>query len=170
MGMPHETQAVIVGTAEELARVRQLSRLARLMDSAISIPGTSVRIGVDPLIGLIPGLGDFVGALISGYIVLAAAKLGVSRLVLGRMFLNLVIDQLAGTIPLLGDFFDVGWKANIRNVALLEDAMSRRALDVRNTTEAKRAISFVLVATFLTLFAVVSLCTVLVTIFALRLL
>lgn len=170
MGMPQETQAVIVGTAEELARVRQLSRLARLMDSAISIPGTSVRIGVDPLIGLIPGLGDFVGALISGYIVLAAAKLGVSRLVLGRMFLNLVIDQLAGTIPLLGDFFDVGWKANIRNVALLEDAMSRRALDVRNTTEAKRAISFVLVATFLTLFAVVSLCTVLVTIFALRLL
>lgn len=98
----------------------RLRALARLLDSSARVPGTNIRFGLDSLIGLIPGVGDVTGAALSGYIVLAAARLGVSPAVLTRMLLNLGLDTLVGTIPLLGDLFDVGFRANIRNVALLD--------------------------------------------------
>jgi hypothetical protein len=103
--------------AGETERVRSL---ARLLDSAIRIPGTGIRFGLDSVIGLIPGVGDLTGAAMSSYIVLAAARLGVPPSVLTKMVLNLGVDTLVGTIPLLGDLFDVGFKANTRNAALLE--------------------------------------------------
>ncbi len=102
---------------QETEKVRSL---ARLLDTAIRIPGTNIRFGLDSILGLIPGLGDVSGAALSGYIVLSAARLGVPRAVLGRMVLNLGVDTIVGTIPLLGDLFDVGFKANVRNAALLE--------------------------------------------------
>ncbi len=97
-----------------------LRALARLMDSAVAIPGTNIRVGLDSVIGLIPGVGDFAGAAMSGYIVLAAARLGVPTPVLVRMVANVAVDGVVGSIPLLGDLFDVGWRANLRNTDLIE--------------------------------------------------
>lgn len=100
--------------------VRHARTLARVLDSAFSIPGTRIRFGLDPILGLIPGGGDVAGAALSGYIVLIAARLGAPPAVLGRMLLNVLIDTVVGSVPLLGDLFDVAWKSNLRNVALLE--------------------------------------------------
>ncbi|MGE5144816.1 MAG: DUF4112 domain-containing protein [Acidobacteriota bacterium] len=101
-------------------RVERLQRLARLWDSAIRIPGTQVRVGLDPLVGLVPGLGDAAGALVAAYIVLEAARCDVPGATLLRMLANVAIDALVGTVPVLGDIFDVAWRANLKNVALIE--------------------------------------------------
>lgn len=100
-----------------LARAR---RLATLLDAAVGIPGTRFRFGLDSLLGLVPGGGDVAGALLSGGVVLAAARLGAPPSLLLRMLGNLAVDALLGTVPLAGDLFDVAWKANLRNVRLLE--------------------------------------------------
>ena len=102
------------------AEADRVRALARLLDSAIRIPGTNIRFGVDSIIGLVPGVGDITGAALSGYIMLAASRLGVPPAVLGRMLLNLGLDTLVGTIPVLGDLFDLGYRANVRNAALLD--------------------------------------------------
>ena len=106
---------------DEAARVRAL---ARLLDSALKIPGTGVTIGLDSIIGLVPGIGDLAGGVMSGYIVLASARLGAPPAVVMRMILNLVIDTLVGSVPLVGDLFDVGYRANLRNAALLDDHLA----------------------------------------------
>ncbi|MGH7465020.1 MAG: DUF4112 domain-containing protein, partial [Longimicrobiales bacterium] len=95
-------------------------RLAWLLDDVIRIPGTNLRFGIDPLLGLLPGGGDLAGAVLSGYIILAAARLGAPSSVLIRMSGHVILDALAGTVPLFGDLFDAGWKANRRNVELLQ--------------------------------------------------
>lgn len=102
---------------DEASRVRAL---ARMLDSAIRIPGTGVTLGLDSIVGLVPGIGDFAGALMSGYIVLASARMGVPAPVVMRMILNLGVDTLVGSVPVLGDLFDVGFRANLRNAALLD--------------------------------------------------
>jgi len=94
--------------------------LATLLDSALRIPGTPWRVGLDPLFGLIPGAGDLVGAALSGWVLVLAARAGASRGLLLRMLGNLAVDALLGAVPFLGDLFDAGYKANVRNVALLE--------------------------------------------------
>ncbi len=101
-------------------RHRNIQRFARLLDSSIRIPGLDVRIGLDGLLGLIPGIGDTLGALLSSSILAEAARLGAPRSVLLKMAFNIAIDALIGTIPILGDLFDFAWKANLRNLALLE--------------------------------------------------
>jgi len=106
--------------SSELDRAAGVRALARLLDSAVGIPGTKLRFGVDALIGLVPGLGDMAGAALSGYIVLASARLGAPTPVLVRMILNVAIDAVVGSVPLLGDLFDVGWRANTRNTTLLD--------------------------------------------------
>lgn len=105
---------------DDTAADRRLDRLARILDSAVRIPGTELRVGLDPLIGLIPGLGDAVGALLSSYIVTEAARLGAPRVLLYRMAGNVALEALVGAVPVLGDAFDVVWKANERNVRLLQ--------------------------------------------------
>jgi hypothetical protein len=97
----------------------RLELLARLMDSAFHIPGLGIRFGLDALIGLIPGFGDTATSLISLYILNAANRYGVPRVMLARMALNIAIDFVVGSIPFVGDIFDVYWKANQKNVALL---------------------------------------------------
>lgn len=124
-----------LGTAEEFAEVAKLQRLARIMDSAIVIPGTEIRIGWDPVIGLIPGFGDAASAIVSCYIVLKSAKLGAPPIILLRMLINIIIDALLGIVPFIGDLFDVAWKANVRNVDLLERAISARQLSPRSIQE-----------------------------------
>ena len=94
--------------------------MARVLDTAIRVPGTNMRFGLDALIGLVPGIGDVVGAGMSGFIILTAARLGAPTTVLLRMLANVGIDALVGTVPLAGDIFDAAWRANTRNTALLE--------------------------------------------------
>ena len=97
-----------------------LNSLAKLMDSQFKIPGTNIKFGLDALIGLVPGAGDFVTFLISGYMIAVLASNGASGFVLARMVLNVVIDSVFGAIPILGDIFDVAFKANQRNVKLMQ--------------------------------------------------
>ncbi|HLZ46422.1 MAG TPA: DUF4112 domain-containing protein [Gemmatimonadales bacterium] len=101
-------------------RFTRLVRFARLLDAGIRIPGTNVRFGIDPLIGLIPGAGDAAGAVLAGWILVEAFRMGASRATLVRMAGNIAIDASLGTVPVIGDIFDFAWKANLRNVALLE--------------------------------------------------
>jgi len=99
----------------------RLNRLAWLLDSSIPIPGTGLSIGLDALIGLFPVLGDLIGVALSSYIIKEAHALGVSRAILTRMAFNVAVEGLAGLVPFAGDLFDAGWKANQRNVRLLND-------------------------------------------------
>ena len=122
-----------------------LRALARLLDSAVAIPGTNIRVGLDSLIGLVPGLGDIAGAAMSGYIVLAAARLGAPTPVLIRMVANIAVDGVVGSVPLLGDLFDVGWRANLRNTDLLERHLAAPAATRRASMGAVAGIILVLV-------------------------
>ena len=94
--------------------------LVELMDQRYRIPGTGIRFGFDALIGLIPGIGDFVGMAIGSVLLIEAWRQKVPRRVIGRMVLNLWLDGVLGSIPLLGDTFDLVFKANRRNLTLLE--------------------------------------------------
>ena len=101
-------------------RVVRARTLARLLDEAVRVPGTRVRFGLDPLLGLIPGAGDLAGAALGGWVILLAAGEGAPRAMLLRMLGNIAVDTVIGTIPFFGDLFDVGFRANSRNVTLLE--------------------------------------------------
>ncbi|MBW4508137.1 MAG: DUF4112 domain-containing protein [Scytonematopsis contorta HA4267-MV1] len=101
--------------------LKRLRQLARVLDKAVVIPGTQVGIGLDPIMGLIPGGGDFLGVMFSSYIVLEAARLGAPQATLGRMVFNIIIDGLVGAVPIIGDFFDFAWTANTNNIKLLEE-------------------------------------------------
>ena len=99
--------------------LRRAKIVASVLDDAIRVPGTDIRFGIDPLIGLVPGLGDLLGGAASAYIILEAARVGAPASVLARMALNVGIDTLVGGVPLVGDLFDFAWKSNARNVKLL---------------------------------------------------
>ena len=102
------------------ARTKRVRVIAKLLDNSIGIPGTPWKIGFDPIVGLIPGIGDLIGAVLSGYIVLEAARAKVPAYTLARMLMNVGIDTLLGAVPAVGDVFDAAWKSNTKNVALLE--------------------------------------------------
>jgi hypothetical protein len=104
--------------------IRRLESIADLLDSRFRIPGTDIRFGLDALLGLIPGLGDSVSLLPALYLMMEAKRLGASKFLLTRMAMNVGIDWLVGSIPLLGDIFDVGFKANRRNIKLLRDTLT----------------------------------------------
>jgi hypothetical protein len=97
------------------------NRLAELLDSQFKIPNTNIRFGLDPIISLIPGAGDVIAGVISLYFLIQGAIHGGRTAVLGRMFINILLDVLIGSIPLLGDLFDVYWKANLRNARILNE-------------------------------------------------
>jgi len=99
--------------------LRRAKIVASVLDDAIRVPGTDIRFGIDPLVGLVPGLGDFLGGAASVYIILEAARAGAPASVITRMALNVGIDTLVGGLPLVGDLFDFAWKSNARNVKLL---------------------------------------------------
>jgi hypothetical protein len=114
-----------------LQRVRSLSHL---LDNAIPVPGTNYRIGLDPILGLLPaGSGDLLGIVLSAYIVVEGIRMGLPKESLTRMVLNLVTDTAIGAVPIAGDLFDFAWKANTRNVKLLEahinDPQTQKAAD-----------------------------------------
>jgi hypothetical protein len=132
----------------ERRRYQRLARLADLLDNAIPIPGTRWRIGLDPLLGLIPGLGDALGAAASAWILIEAARFGVSPAVLFRMLYNILIDTALGSVPGAGDLFDFVWKSDSKNLALL-----RRHLELPGETH--RASRLLLVAVIAVLVAAV---------------
>jgi hypothetical protein len=107
------------------ASVARIEALSRLMDSLFEIPGTQVRIGLDSIIGLVPVLGDLLSQIVSSYIIWEARQLGVSRFTLARMIGNSAIDTLVGIIPFAGDAFDVVFRANMKNLALLKAHLER---------------------------------------------
>lgn len=143
---------------EPLVRTREpsaegLRTLARLLDSAIPVPGTKYRFGIDAIIGLVPGIGDAISAMFSMFIVFQAARLGVSRATLARMLGNVALDTVVGGVPLLGDLFDAGWKSNNRNIALLESHLERPASTRRSS---RRVVILVGVALLLLLAGVIA--------------
>lgn len=103
-----------------LQQARQrLDKLAWVLDESFSLPGTGKRFGIDPILGLIPGVGDLVGAGLSLYVIGEAARLGAPRRLLGRMLGNVLVETVVGLVPVAGDLFDFYWKANSRNRDLL---------------------------------------------------
>lgn len=118
-----KTIDIVLDKDAELARIE---RFAQLLDSEFVIPGTEVRFGLDSLIGLIPGIGDAIGLIASFYIVHRLKKLDLPRWTRIRMVWNVVIDALAGIFPLVGDIFDVAFKANVKNIDLARRALKKR--------------------------------------------
>jgi len=102
-------------------RIRRAIRLARLMDTAVRIPGLGIRFGADAILGLIPGIGDIAGSLVGLVIINEARRLGLPRDKLARMLVNLGLDAASGTIPIAGDLFDVYFKSHRRNAQIILD-------------------------------------------------
>jgi len=107
------------------AAVDRIDMLATLFDTALVIPGTGIRFGIEALLRLIPGFGDFAASALSFYLLYEATRLGVPRLLIVRMLANVVIEWGIGTVPVAGDVFDVFFRANRRNVALLRAHFAR---------------------------------------------
>ena len=126
--------------AKQISKLSKLRRVSRLLDNAISIPGTKISFGLDPILGLIPGGGDTVTGGIAAYIVVEAARMGIPRDILGKMVGNILIDSFAGTVPVVGDLFDIGWKANVKNIELLE-----KHLDIAESSKSDRLFIFGLI-------------------------
>mgnify|MGYP001464631058 FL=1 len=105
---------------EKLVRLKLLSKR---LDNNFIIPGTKYKIGLDPIIGAIPVIGDLIGALLSTYIMYSGIKMGVSRSIVAQMATNIALDFTIGWIPIIGDIFDIIWKANQRNVKLIEESI-----------------------------------------------
>lgn len=111
---------------DEQAALLRLEVIARAMDSAFRIPGTEIRMGFDALIGLVPVIGDAISGAISSYLIWEARKLGVPKWLLGRMMTNAAIDTALGSVPIVGDMFDVAFRANSKNVALLRKHLQKK--------------------------------------------
>ena len=121
-------------TSEQAERIRKgLQQLAWLLDSSIPVPGTKLTVGVDALVGLFPVIGDLIGVAFSSYILSQAARLGAPRSVLWRMAFNIALEGVVGIVPLAGDLFDAAFKANQRNVILLEAWLDQPRRTERST-------------------------------------
>lgn len=116
--------------ADKIFAPTALSNLANFLDNRFTVPGTSIRIGWDFLIGLVPVVGDGVAALLSSYIVIAALYHRASAMTVVRMLTNMVLDFLIGLVPVIGDLFDAGWMANAKNVRIL-------LLDIEKQSQAR---------------------------------
>ncbi|MET0605133.1 MAG: DUF4112 domain-containing protein [Beijerinckiaceae bacterium] len=127
---PHVSASARETRAREERALARLMLIARVMDAAVTIPGVNLRVGVDAALGLVPAVGDMIAGAIASWIVFEARRLGAPPLLIARMVANVVVDTVVGAVPFLGDAFDVGFKANLRNVALL-----RRHLDRRNSID-----------------------------------
>lgn len=112
--------------ADIATRIARLRRLAWLLDGQFGLPGTKFRFGVNSLLGLAPVAGDVLLGGVSLYFVYEARNLGVPTALLGRMLANIAVEVVGGAVPLVGDLFDMAFKANLRNLALLEAWMQRR--------------------------------------------
>jgi hypothetical protein len=117
------------------AAERRIGRVTHVLDELVSVPGTSIKVGLDPVIGVIPIAGDALAALVGVWVILEASRFGIPRVVLGRMVANLVVDLGIGAIPLIGDAYDVFFRSNRRNL----DLFRRHALDPGASTRGEQA-------------------------------
>jgi hypothetical protein len=111
----------LITDPEKFAKIEQLRMLAELMDGQFCIPGTNIQFGLDAIIGLVPGIGDFLAGAFSLWLVTEAQRLGAPRWLIGRMLFNVAVDVTIGAVPVVGDVFDVAWKANRKNIELLSN-------------------------------------------------
>ena len=116
------------------AAERRIGRVTRVLDELIAVPGTSIRVGLDPIIGLIPVVGDVTAAAVGAWVIAEAARFGIPRVVLGRMVVNLLLDLGIGAIPIIGDLYDVAMRSNTRNLELFR----QHALDPDASTRGHR--------------------------------
>lgn len=136
MGRPVRGEVVGASRTERFEAVQaRISRVTHVLDDLIPVPGTDQKVGIDPVIGLIPGVGDIVAALVGGWVIAEAARFGVPRIVLARMVVNLLVDLAIGLVPIIGDLFDIVSRSNSANLALFR----RHALDPDASTAGHRA-------------------------------
>ena len=128
MDDPLDAEMDLPDTADEAA-LRRVRTVARIMDDAVEIPGTNVSVGLDPILGVVPGAGDLLSATVSLYIVAEAAYLGVPLTTVVKMLGNVAVDVTVGSIPLIGGVFDVFWKANQWNVEQIEEFLDDAVVD-----------------------------------------
>ena len=114
---------------------RRILRMSHVLDDLFRVPGTSMKLGVDPIVGLIPVIGDIVTAIPGAWLILEATRFGIPRVVLGRMVVNLTLDLGIGAIPLIGDAYDLFFRSNARNL----DLFRRYALEPETSTRRHRA-------------------------------
>jgi Domain of unknown function (DUF4112) len=126
--MPRTSSRVQPYDTSTQQSLERLEALAKLMDSAFLVPGTNIRMGLDAIIGLVPVVGDLVSGAISSYLIWEARRLGASRWVIGRMAANTLIDTTFGVIPIVGDAFDVLFRSNMKNLALLRRHLTKKGL------------------------------------------
>ncbi|MGA6926999.1 MAG: DUF4112 domain-containing protein [Desulfosarcina sp.] len=127
--------------------MKRVNRLAWLLDNSIRIPGTRYHIGLDPLIGLVPGIGDAAGALLSLTILWEAYRAKLPAPILARMGFNLVLEVIVGVVPVIGDLFDMTWKANARNARLMQKTIA----SPRKTVASSTVLMIVIVTIFILL-------------------
>jgi len=113
---------------------RRFAAVTRVMDELVAIPGTSIRVGLDPIVGLVPVVGDAISAVVGFWLIAEASRFGIPRIVVGRMIANTLVDMAVGSIPVLGDLFDVASRSNSRNLALFR----RHALDSTASTRGEK--------------------------------
>jgi hypothetical protein len=106
-------------------RLEWLDWLSNLLDVAFVVPGTNIRFGVEAILRLLPGIGDAAASALSAYVLFEASRLGIPKPLLARMIVNVLLEGFAGAVPIAGDVFDIGWRANRRNVALLWEYFER---------------------------------------------
>jgi hypothetical protein len=107
------------------ARLARLEQFSKLFDIAFAVPGTNIRFGVEAFLRLAPGVGDVAASALSCWLIYEASQLGIPRHILWRMIANVLVEGAAGAIPVAGDLFDIGWRANRRNVRLLREYFAR---------------------------------------------
>ena len=122
----HGTFRISPGDTEQ--SVARVEALARLMDGAFVLPGTNIRLGLDAVVGLVPVAGDMISGLISSYLIWEARQLGAPRWLIARMMANTLLDTTIGAVPVLGDAFDVMFRSNMRNMALLRRHLEKQGL------------------------------------------
>ena len=136
MGASVEGELVGQSRRERFSAVeRRLGRVTNVLDELISVPGSSTRVGIDPLIGLIPFVGDAVAAIVGSWVIAEAARFGIPRIVLARMVVNMLVDLAIGVIPFIGDIYDFVSHSNTRNM----DLFRRHALDPDASTHGQQA-------------------------------
>jgi hypothetical protein len=136
MSGPLQGEVVGASRSERFAAAeRRIGRVTHVLDELVTVPGTSQKIGLDPVVGLIPVVGDAVAAGVGLWVIGEAARFGIPRVALGRMIVNLVLDLAIGAIPILGDLYDVAFRSNSRNLALFR----RHALDPEASTRGDQA-------------------------------
>ncbi|MDJ0590077.1 MAG: DUF4112 domain-containing protein [Pleurocapsa sp. MO_226.B13] len=120
---------------QKLKNLKRIRQIAKLLDTAIGIPGTKFRFGLDPILGLIPGGGDLITAGISAYTIYLASRFGLERREIWEMIKNVGIETAIGFVPVVGDIFDAYFKANIRNLEILERHLAKTEADNLVTQE-----------------------------------